>query len=85
MTDTAANIVGIIGSVIFIAAFLYANRAKVLDKLLFNAANLVGAILLLLSLWVHFNLAAFLLEAAWGLIAFFGLIAALRNRNRAER
>ncbi|PCF90915.1 hypothetical protein CPA46_13820 [Sphingopyxis terrae subsp. ummariensis] len=80
MSSFAANAIGIIGSILFIAAFAYANIAKRLDQLLFNAVNLVGAILLLISLSVHFNLAAFLLEAAWALIASWGLLRALRAR-----
>ncbi|AMU96090.1 permease [Sphingopyxis terrae subsp. terrae NBRC 15098] len=80
ISSFAANAIGIIGSILFIAAFAYANMAKMLDQLLFNAVNLVGAILLLISLSVHFNLAAFLLEAAWALIASWGLLRALRAR-----
>lgn len=80
MNGTLADAIGICGSILFIGAFLYANRAPVLNKLLFNAVNLLGAILLLISLSVHFNLAAVLLEAAWATIALAGLIAALRER-----
>ena len=43
----ATGIVGLSGTALFIAAFLYANVAEKLDKLWFNAANLVGAALLL--------------------------------------
>ena len=75
-----ADVIGIIGSVVFIIAFTYANMAKVMDKLLFNGLNLIGAVLLLVSLSVHFNLAAVLLEVAWAAIALFGLVAALRAR-----
>lgn len=81
MNGTLADIVGLTGSALFIGAFAYANVAKNLNKLLFNAANLAGAILLLISLWVKFNLAAFVLEAAWGAIALVGLVAALRRRS----
>ena len=80
MTPLAADIVGLIGSALFIAAFLYANYAAKLDKLWFNLANLAGAVLLLVSLWVNFNLAAFVLEVAWAAIALVGLIGALRAR-----
>ena len=80
MTFDAANIVGLIGSVIFIAAFAYANAATQFDKLWFNLANLIGAGLLLWSLSVHFNLAAFVLEAAWAVIALTGLVSAIRQR-----
>ena len=79
-----ANVVGLIGSAIFIAAFAYANAAASLDKVRFNIANLIGAILLLASLWVHFNLAAFVLETAWAGIAAWGLLKALRERRRGS-
>lgn len=75
-----ANVIGVIGSVLFIGGFAYANRVEKIDKLLFNAVNLAGAILLLISLWVHFNLAAFILESAWAVIALAGLIKAVRER-----
>jgi hypothetical protein len=77
----AADVIGLIGSVIFLGAFAYANAVAQMDKLLFNALNLVGAILLLVSLSVHFNLAATVLEVCWGIIALFGLITAIRKRN----
>ena len=78
-----ANLVGLIGSSLFIAAFAYANQAKQFDKLLFNAANLLGAALLLSSLAVHFNLAAFVLEIAWAGIALLGLVRAISARRKA--
>jgi predicted Kef-type K+ transport protein len=81
MSGLAADIIGIIGSILFISAFAYANVANELNKLWFNIANLGGAILLLISLSVHFNLAAFLLEAAWAVIAFVGVINALRKKS----
>ncbi len=80
MTLDWANLVGLLGSVLFIGAFAYANQAKQLNKLLFNAVNLLGAVLLLTSLAVHFNLAAFVLEVAWAAIALLGLIKAMIAR-----
>ncbi|MFM5922556.1 MAG: hypothetical protein ACKOPG_00015 [Novosphingobium sp.] len=75
-----ATIIGLIGSALFVGGFAYANAATQLDKVLFNLINLVGAVLLLTSLCVHFNLAAFVLEVCWGLIALFGLVKALAER-----
>lgn len=83
MTPLLADIIGLAGSALFIAAFAYANLAPTLDKVWFNLANLAGAVLLLVSLSVHFNLAAFVLEAAWGVVAAAGLVLALRARWRA--
>ncbi len=80
MTLDWANVIGLMGSLLFIVAFAYANQAKQLNKLLFNAVNLIGAVLLLTSLAVHFNLAAFVLEVAWAVIAFIGLVRALIDR-----
>jgi hypothetical protein len=85
MNQTLADIVGLVGSALFIAAFAYANLIKSLDKVLFNAANLIGAILLLISLSVSFNLAAVVLETVWGAIAGVSLIVALRGRMKARR
>lgn len=80
MSGTLADVIGLIGSALFIGAFAYANVTKSLNKLMFNAVNLVGAVLLLISLSVKFNLAAFVLEAAWGAIALTGLVGALWQR-----
>lgn len=81
LSPLAADIVGICGSVLFIAGFAYANVAKQIDQLLFNALNLAGAVLLLVSLSVHFNLAAVVLEVAWGAIALAGLVRAVWVRH----
>lgn len=72
--------IGLLGSVIFIGAFTYANVAQQLNKVLFNSLNLVGAVFLMISLWQKFNLAAFVLEAVWAAIALGGLIIALRRK-----
>jgi hypothetical protein len=79
VTPLLADIIGLVGSALFIAAFSYANAAKELNKVWFNLANLVGAVLLLISLSVTFNLAAFVLEAVWGAIAAVGLVMAIRK------
>ena len=82
ISSFTADVIGLTGSALFIGAFAYANLSKHLNKLAFNLANLVGSILLLISLAVNFNLAAFVLETAWGLIAAAGLVMALRTRRR---
>ena len=75
-----ADIIGLCGSALFIGAFIYANITPSLNKLVFNALNLVGAVLLLISLSVNFNLPAVVLEVAWAAIALFGLIRALTHK-----
>jgi hypothetical protein len=75
-----ANIVGLVGSAVMIVAFAYSNVARPMNLVLFNLLNLVGAILLISSLAVHFNLASMMLEIVWAVIALVGLVAALRRR-----
>lgn len=79
MSGTLANIVGLMGSALFIIAFTYSNIAKAMNFVLFNVLNLIGAFLLIASLTVHFNLAAMVLEVAWAIIATFGLVKAVRG------
>lgn len=85
MTSQMADIIGLIGSAMFVGGFAYANMAKDMNKILFNALNLVGALLLLASLWVNFNLAAFVLEIVWAFIALGGLIFALKKKREAAQ
>ena len=44
--------------------------------------NLVGSALILLSMTHAFNLSAFLMEAAWALMALYGLVRLLMRRGR---
>lgn len=82
MSVQIANAVGLAGSVLMVAGYLYSNIARRIDLRLFNALNLVGSILLIYSLSIAFNLASMTLEIVWGLIAAFGLVRALRMRAR---
>ena len=78
-----ANVIGIFGSALILAGYAYANLKANFDRLWFNLINLAGALLLMISLLVHWNLASFLLEIAWSAIAIVGIAAALRNRRKA--
>lgn len=76
----AADVVGMFGSALMIIAYAYSNLAKRIDFLLFNMLNLIGALLLITSLAVHFNLASMTLEIVWAIIALFGIVQVLRRR-----
>ena len=74
-----AEITGLIGSGLMVFAYAYSNMAKTLNFTLFNLLNLVGALLLIYSLTVHFNVASMALEVVWAIIALIGLAKALRK------
>ena len=73
------TISGMIGAVLVIAVYL-ANQAKRLpsDDWRFPAANLLGAALILISLYNAWNLPAALIEVFWGAISLYGLTQAKR-------
>jgi hypothetical protein len=83
MTFDLPNIVGLLGSLLMVVAYAYSNMAKQLNFTLFNLLNLVGSLLLIGSLTVHFNLASMTLEIIWALIAILGLASALWKGKRA--
>lgn len=80
MSPLVATIIGLIGSALMVIAYAYSNLARELNFTLFNLLNLLGSILLIVSLCVAFNLASMLLEIAWGLIALVGLVRSLAKR-----
>lgn len=79
MTFDLPNVIGLIGSALMVIAYAYSNMAKILNFTRFNLLNLIGSLLLLYSLTVHFNMASFALEVVWALIALIGLAKALRK------
>jgi len=83
MTLDFANIVGLVGSAVLVVAFAYSNLSKSMNLVLFNLLNLAGALALIASLRVHFNIASMILEIVWAAIALFGLVKALTTRARA--
>ena len=83
MNPVLADIFGMIGSAMMVVAYAYSNMSAAMNFILFNLLNLVGSILLIISLTIHFNMASMALEIVWTVIAVFGLAKALRARTRA--
>ncbi|HEV2363060.1 MAG TPA: hypothetical protein VGS12_02565 [Caulobacteraceae bacterium] len=77
-----ANGAGIAGVGLILAAYALAQLRR-LDPLEAPSLlmNLVGALLILASLLAAFNLAAFLMELAWALVAVAGLARLLLKRS----
>ncbi len=65
---------GVLGSLIISAAYLAVSRNWVSgESPAFNLLNLVGAVLVLLSLYFRPNAGAIVIEVMWVLIALFAL------------
>ena len=80
----SANIIGILGSALIVSAYAYNIYAKAKNAFIYNGTNLIGAILLTISLMVHFNLASLLLEIVWIIIAVSGLWKAYQDHARQQ-
>ena len=78
--DLAANIIGMIGTALVVGTYFLLQLDRLDPKgLPYNLWNLVGALLLLLSLLVHFNLASFVIELFWIAASLLGLFKVYRK------
>ena len=70
-----ADIIGMMGTTLVVLAFFLIQMDKIDPKSLnYNLLNLTGAILLLISLCINFNLASFVIEIFWIIASIVGLI-----------
>jgi hypothetical protein len=78
------TLAGIAGAAIVIAAY-FSNQQGWLgsDDLRYPLANLLGAALILLSLWGAWNLPAAVIEGFWVAISLYGLTRSLRRASHA--
>lgn len=79
LSPVAADIVGLIGSGLMVIAYAYSNMVAKMNFLIFNLLNLIGSLLLIMSLTVHFNMASMALEIVWAAIAVLGLVKVMRG------
>lgn len=81
---TLADIIGLIGvAMIVIAYFLNQAGKMASDSLPFPTLNLVGAVMILVSLWWSWNLSSFVMECIWITISAVGIARILRNKPKA--
>lgn len=76
-----ANIIGFCGTACIIFAYGYATRQDRPAPFVQHGVNLLGAVLLTISLLFNMNPASFVLEFFWAAIAIWGLVKAFRNRS----
>jgi hypothetical protein len=75
MSLTLYRAIGLLGAAIFVIAYL-ANQTRWLksEDWRFPAANLAGALLILISLFGEWNLPSVVIEAFWAAISVYGLV-----------
>jgi hypothetical protein len=81
MTYGVLDAVGIIGVIMLMVTYLLLQLNKLQSNALaYSLLNAIGALLIIFSLLVNFNLSAFLMEAFWVLISLIGIFRYLRPR-----
>ena len=72
--------VGSLGVLIIVAAYLWLQIGRIVGQnVVFSGANLLGSMLILVSLYFNFNFSAVLIEIFWIIISLFGLVMGLRR------
>lgn len=75
------DVVGVIGAIILMIAFLLLQLGRLSSNdISYSILNAVGAGLIVFSLFYNFNLSAFIVELFWIAISLLGLVRVLRNR-----
>jgi len=78
------DIIGFAGAAIFVATY-FANQQRWLssEDWRFPFLNLIGAVLILVSLVFEWNYPSVVIEVFWALISIYGLVRARRERAAA--
>jgi len=78
-----ADIVGIIGVSLVIQAYLLIQIGKVTIKSnIYLYSNFFGSLMILVSLFFHWNLASVVIEVTWLLISIYGIIRKLTQKSK---
>ncbi|MEP2530186.1 hypothetical protein [Shimia sp.] len=76
-----SDAVGIVGALVIAWAYFAATRGQLPARgAAFNLLNLLGAGLILVSLWVRPNIGAIVIELLWALIALGALVRSWRQQ-----
>jgi hypothetical protein len=77
--------VGLIGVFIILASYLGLQAGKLApDKLPYQFANIIGSVLVLVSLYFKPNVSSITIQIAWILISFYGIWRAYQKPKSSE-
>ena len=82
LSHGTANAIGFAGMVCVIFAYAYITGHARPNPFVQHGVNLLGAVLLTVSLLVNMNPASLVLEGFWAAIAIWGLAKAVRAHRR---
>jgi hypothetical protein len=83
MIDDIHDIIGLIGVFLILVSYILLQLEKIRAKALsYSVINLIGAILILYSLFYNWNLASVIIESFWIIISIFGIGKSLHFKNK---
>lgn len=75
--------IGFVGMIFVVFAyFLLQTNKYTIQSIQYQLLNLVGAVLLLISLFVHFNFGSFVIEVFWIIITLYGIFKNITKKER---
>lgn len=79
----AADMVGFAGSVVIVVQYYRSLRGRIdTTGVGYPLGNLCGSLMVMASLFVHFNMPSLCIELFWSGVSLYGVIAALWRRSR---
>jgi hypothetical protein len=80
------DILGLLGAGLIILAYLLLQLDRIkAGSIWYSVMNAIGALLIIISLIMNWNLPAFIIEAFWLAISLFGLFKGLYRLNINKR
>ena len=78
--------IGLFGVVLLLIAYYLLSVNKMsADSISYQMYNLIGAILILISLFFHWNLSSVVIEIAWIIISLIGIYRIIKERKVPEK
>ena len=76
------SLIGMIGVVLVLAAYFSMQIGRMdAKKIRFSLINLIGSLLILISLCYHLNVPSLVIEVAWLMISGYGVFRCLNESN----
>lgn len=80
---TYYDAIGLMGVTLIVSCYFLIQIGKInAVQPIYSILNMIGSILIIISLYSNFNLPSFIIEAFWILISIVGLIRALKHKAR---
>lgn len=81
MLDILLNIIGLVGVILVLVVYYFLQAEKMSSEgVSYSLLNLAGAALIMVSLFVDFNLPSAVIQVCWMAISLYGLLKALRKK-----